>query len=205
MAGDRPFFEEIFSEDWATMPAVFRAHYANRPHKDDIVCVAGSMDIRQSWLMRLAAPLFRMTKTLVPTDRNGIETEVVFRTHTDREGFWYNRHFRLGEGDNYSFVSRLEHMGGNQVTEWTGAGIGWHSTFTFDGARVQLEHIGYRLKLGRFTMPLPLTWLFGVPSAWEEAVDETHFRMEMTIQHWLFGFLYSYLGEFEIVEVNLAE
>jgi len=26
----------------------------------------------------------------------------------------------------------------------------------------------------------------------------------MTIRHWLFGFLYSYSGEFEIAEVNLA-
>lgn len=178
------------------MPAVFHAHYANRPHQDDVVCVAGLMDLQQSWLMRLVAPVFRMTKTLVPVDRSGIETEVAFRTHVDRDGFWYHRHFRLGDGHTYSFVSRLEHSGGNQVTEWTGAGIGWHSTFKFDGMRVQLAHISYRLKLGRFTAPLPLTWLFGVPSAWEEAVDESRFKMEMTIQYWIFGFLYSYSGEF---------
>lgn len=94
-------------------------------------------------------------------------------------------------------------MGANQVTEWTCAGIGWHSTFSFDGAHVRLGHIGYRLKVGGLTMPLPVTWLFGVPSAWEEAIDDTHFRMGMTIQHWLFGFLYSYSGTFEISEVTL--
>ncbi|WP_367180976.1 DUF4166 domain-containing protein [uncultured Roseobacter sp.] len=68
----------------------------------------------------------------------------------------------------------------------------------------RLEHIGYRFKLGRLTMRLPVTWLFGVPSAWEEAIDGTHFRMEMTIQHWLFGYLYSYSGAFEIDEVTLG-
>jgi len=204
MTGSRPFFETIFGEDWAIMPKVFHAHYANRTHKRDVVCVSGKMDIRQSWIMRLAAPLFRMTKTLVPIDRKGVNTEVFFRTHVDSDAFWYHRHFHLGTDDTYVFVSRLEHMGGNQVTEWTRSGIGWHSTFTFDGTRVRLGHIGYRIKLGRLTMPLPATWLFGVPSAWEEAIDKNHFRMEMTIRHWLFGFLYSYSGEFEIAEVNLA-
>ncbi|MBV1903512.1 MAG: DUF4166 domain-containing protein [Marinosulfonomonas sp.] len=203
MTENEPFFERIFGEDWATMPTVFHAHYANRTRKDDVVRVTGPMDIRQSWLMRLAAPLFRMTKTLVPVDRKGVDTEVIFRTHADSDGFWYHRHFRLGAGDTYEFVSRLEHMGGNQVTEWTGAGVGWHSTFAFDGGRVRLDHIGYRLKLGGLTMRLPVTWLFGVPSAWEEAIDDAHFRMEMTIQHWLFGFLYSYSGAFKISEVTL--
>ncbi len=66
MSENEPFFEKIFGEDWATMPEVFHAHYANRTHRDDVVRVTGLMDIRQSWLMRLAAPLFRMTKTLVP-------------------------------------------------------------------------------------------------------------------------------------------
>ncbi|WP_299853929.1 DUF4166 domain-containing protein [uncultured Roseobacter sp.] len=204
MSENEPFFEKIFGEDWATMPEVFHAHYANRTHRDDVVRVTGLMDIRQSWLMRLAAPLFRMTKTLVPVDRKGVDTEVIFRTHADNDGFWYHRHFRLGPVGTYEFVSRLEHMGGNQVTEWTGAGIGWHSTFAFAGGRVRLEHIGYRFKLGRLTMRLPVTWLFGVPSAWEEAIDDTHFRMEMTIRHWLFGYLYSYSGAFEIDEVTLG-
>jgi len=73
-------------------------------------------------------------------------------------------------------------MGGNEVTEWTGAGIGWHSTFHFDGTRVRLT-----------------------PSAWEEAVDDTNFKMEMTIRHWMIGQIYSYSGTFKITEVSLAQ
>ncbi len=203
MSENQPFFEPIFGEDWASMPAVFHAHYANRTGRNDVVRVTGPMDIRQSWLMRLAAPLFFMTKTLVPVDRNGVDTEVTFRTHANRDGFWYCRRFRFDADSTYEFVSRLEHMGANQVTEWTSSGIGWHSTFAFDGSRVRLSHLGYRFKLGRLTMRLPMTWLFGVPSAWEEALDDQYFRMEMTIQHWLFGFVYSYSGVFRIHEVTL--
>ena len=204
MAEKRPFFEEIFGADWARLPAVFHRHYANQKGTQDVVRVVGKMDVHQSWIMRLAAPLFWLTKTLVPINRRNIDTEVLFCTHAENDYFWYHRHFKLSADQTYSFVSRLEHMHGNEVTEWTGAGIGWHSAFAFDGSRVQLEHLGYRFKLGRFRCALPVTWLFGAPSAWEEAIDDTQFNMEMTIQHWLFGELYSYKGTFEIAEVTYA-
>ncbi|MEX0340181.1 MAG: DUF4166 domain-containing protein [Arenibacterium sp.] len=203
MSKDEPFFEAVFGEDWASMPPVFHAHYANRKGRNDVVRVTGLMDIRQSGLMRLAAPLFRLTKTLVPVDQVGIDTDVIFRTRSDSEGFWYHRRFRLSADSTYEFVSRLEHVGGDRVTEWTRSGIGWLSTFTFDGTRVRLTHLGYRFKLGKLTMRLPMTWLFGVPSAWEEPINDHRFRMEMRIQHWLFGCLYSYSGEFTVSEVTL--
>jgi len=205
MADNKPFFESIFGEDWVRMPSVFHSHYANRSGCNDVVRVTGQMTIRQSWVMRLAAPVFRLTKTLVPIDREDVDTEVTFRTHADCDGFWYDRHFKLSDVEDYSFVSRLEHMGGNEVTEWTGAGIGWHSTFHFDGTRVRLSHLGYRLRIGRIQLPLPVTWLFGTPSAWEEAVDDTNFKMEMTIRHWMIGQIYSYSGTFKITEVSLAQ
>ncbi len=87
MADKGPLFEEIFGEDWASMPAVFHNHYANRTHKEDVVRVAGAMNVRQSWLIRLAAPFFLATKTLIPIDRDGIETEVIFRTQSDSDCF----------------------------------------------------------------------------------------------------------------------
>lgn len=163
------------------------------------------MNIWQSILMRPAAVLFRAAATLVPITEDGVETEVVFRTKPDSTCFWYDRSFTPSDGRIYRFVSRLEPLGENQVVEWTGVGIGWHSTFGFDGKRVRLEHVGYRLKLGRFNLPLPLTWLFGRPTAWEEAIDDERFQMRMTITHPIFGRLYQYSGNFKIVEVSLAK
>lgn len=46
--------------------------------------------------MRLAAPFFRLTKTLVPVYRKDVETGVIFRTQADRNGFWFHRHFTPG-------------------------------------------------------------------------------------------------------------
>lgn len=205
MSSNSPVFEEIFGDAWPTMPGVFRLHYANRKRSKDCVRVTGSMNIWQSPLLRPAAVLFRATGTLVPVTQNDIETEVVFRTQRDSVCFWYDRAFKLEDGSLYRFVSRLQPMGGNEVIEWTGAFIGWHSTFAYDGKRVRLEHIGYRLRFCRWHLRLPLTWLFGKPSAWEEAIDDECFRMEMTIKHPILGQLYRYSGRFMVKEVDLAK
>lgn len=205
MAYKTPVFEEIFGDAWFTMPSVFRLHYANRKRSEDSVRVTGLMNIWQSPLLRPFAMLFRATGTLVPVTQDDVETEVVFRTQRDSQCFWYDRAFKFRDGSLYRFISRLEPVGGNEVIEWTGALIGWHSTFVYDGKRVRLEHVGYRLRIGRWHLRLPVTWLFGKPSAWEEAIDDKRFQMEMMINHPIFGLLYRYSGWFEIVEVNLAK
>ncbi len=48
-----------------------------------------------------------------------------------------------------------------------------------------------------------IEFLVGRGEASEEAIDETRFRMIMTIKHRLFGILYSYHGTFQITEVDL--
>ncbi|MFT6659142.1 DUF4166 domain-containing protein [Maritalea sp.] len=205
MAEADPFFMEIFGNAWATMPDVFHKHYANRAFCDDAVKVTGTMSIWQSPIMRPAAFLFRWTKTLIPVTAENLAAEVIFRTRSDSDKFWYDRTVRLQGGETLNFVSYLEPKGGNQVVEWTGSGIGWHSTFQFEDNRVHLRHLGYRFRLGKLDFPLPLTWLFGTPSAWEEAISETEFKMEMTIDHAVFGRIYSYTGQFEIKDIALAK
>ena len=187
------------------MPQVFHAHYANRAGHDDVVVATGRMEIWQSRWMQPFAFLFRWTKTLVPVRQNDIATTVMFRTRKDESAFWYERRFDLGNGRQVEFVSRLEHRSGDQVIEWTGSGIGWWSTFTFEEGRVVLSHLGYRVRLAGFEQSLPLTWLFGRPSAWEEAVSENEFRMEMSIDHPLLGRIYSYAGHFRIEEIALEQ
>lgn len=187
------------------MPAVFHAHYANRANREDVVRASGTMRIWQSPWMRPAAILFRWTQTLVPVTEDGVSTQVTFKTHTGSHAFWYDRRFTLRDGRTMTFVSRMEPRRGNEVVEWTGSGIGWHATFSFQDNRVRLRHLGYRMRLGRFDIALPMAWLVGRPVAWEEAFSDTEFRMEMTIEHPLLGRLYSYSGTFRIEEIALEE
>ena len=187
------------------MPPVFQAHYANRLGREDVVRASGRMRIRQGWPMRPFAFLLRWTKTLVPVTADAVSTQVTFRTHRGERAFWYDRRFALRDGRRMTFLSRMEPRGEQEAVEWTTAGLGWHARFSYEGGRVRLRHLGYRIRLGTLDLPLPATWLLGKPSAWEEALSDSAFRMEMTIDHPLFGRLYSYAGDFRIDEVALEQ
>ncbi len=81
--------------------------------------------------------------------------------------------------------------------------LGWRAAFAWREGRVRLDHRGYAVRfLGRIYR-LPIEFLIGRGEASEEAIDETRFRMIMTIKHRLFGTLYSYHGTFQITEVDL--
>jgi len=205
MAKAAPFFKEIFGAAWDTMPKVFHKHYANRAGRDDVVRVSGTMSIWQSRLIRPFSFLFAWTGTLIPVCADDLAAEVVFSTHTDANRFWYDRRVKLANGKRLQFVSYLEKRGGNQVVEWTGIGVGWHSTFEFRNDRVILSHLGYRFRIGSVDFALPFSWVFGKPSAWEKAVSDTEFQMEMVIDHFAFGRIYSYSGHFRIRDISLAQ
>lgn len=205
MSSAAPFFKEIFGAAWDTMPKVFHKHYANRAGQNDLVRVVGSMSIWQSRLFRPFSFFFAWTGTLIPVCDDDLAAEVVFRTRTDTNRFWYDRRVRLKDGKQMNFVSYLEKRGGNQVVEWTGIGVGWHSTFEFRNDRVILSHLGYRFRFGNFDFPLPLSWGFGKPSAWEEAISDNEFQMEMVIDHFIFGRIYSYAGRFKIEDISFAQ
>lgn len=205
MAKAAPFFSDIFGAAWDEMPSVFHKHYANRSYNDDLVRVRGNMSVWQSWLIRPFSFLFSFTGTLIPVCADDLAAEVVFRTRTDSNRFWYDRRVTLEGGKHLNFVSYLEKKGGNQVVEWTGIGVGWHSTFEFKNNRVLLRHLGYRFRIGNADLPLPLSWIFGKPAAWEEAISDKEFQMEMVIDHFMFGRIYSYSGRFKIEDVSLAQ
>ncbi len=205
MSNYTPIANALFGNEWRELLAVFQLHYGNRPGCEDKITATGKMRIKQSPLMRPFAFLFRWSKTLVPISETDVSAKVVFRTRSDSPCFWYDRSFVLKSGRVMRFVSRMEPKGGNEVVEWTASGIGWHSSYDLEDGRVRLRHKGYRIRLGGRDLKLPLEWLFGRPSAWEEATSDTAFRMEMTITHPLFGLLYGYAGQFEITEVALEK
>lgn len=198
-----PLFQQVFGQDWAILPKALRDHYANRAGCRDQVTVQGQISIRQSWLMALGKPILRAFKTLVPVSEDQMATTVAFRTEPGTQHLWFDRTFHRASGQEIKFVSYLEPQGGSQVIEWTRLGLGWISDFQFDGARVHLRHVGYKFRVGRWVFPLPISWIIGRPTAWEQAVSEEAFDMEMTIDHPIFGRLYWYAGRLKIVEVDL--
>ncbi len=199
----QPIFQPIFGKSWAQLPPVMHKHYANRPFSRDSVIVKGRLDIKLHWLVKMFAPLFAITKTLVPKAGSNIETVVNFASKPDSAYFCLEREFSFPDGQNYNFFSCMEPVGGNEVVEWTSSGIGWRAAYSYDGDQVILQHRGYCIKIFGRPIPLPFTLLFGRANAEERAISDIEFSMFMNITHPLFGELYSYGGTFEITEMSL--
>ena len=203
MQGDRDgsaaIFAPIFGDSWVALPPVFRAHYANRPYSDDLTIVRGKMHVRLSPWVRMVSPLLRLTRTLVPKAGEDVAVTVKFCSERDSDVFRFEREFVFGDGECHRFISRMQPVGGNEVIEWTGSGIGWHAAYSHTAGKVILSHLGYRLKLFGRMFSLPSRWLFGEAEAHETAIDAITFAMEMRIRHPLFGEIYGYGGRFELI------
>jgi hypothetical protein len=203
MSNHQPIFSSIFGKAWEKLPAVFLKHYANRPFSDDVVVVEGTMAVEMSWLASLFAPLLRLSGALVPIAGRDIPVTVTFRSEADSQAFCFDREFRFPGREPYHFRSTMVPMGGDEVIEWMPIGLGWRAAFSWADEQVHLTHRGYAVRLFGRVFPLPLDFLLGRGEAYEEAIDDSTFRMAMTIRHAWFGKVYGYSGTFRIREMRL--
>jgi Domain of unknown function (DUF4166) len=184
-------FEPVFGVDWQKLPPVFHKRYANNSFSNDIVPIKGIMDIKMSWLFKLLSPFMKMMGLLIPFEGK-FEAIVNFKSEMHSDAYMFNRIIQLSPDRTYVFNSKMFPQGGNIMLEHLAFGLRWKAAYHFDGSRVIISHLGYQL----FGLPLPLHWLFGKGHAFEAAIDDNRFMMQMTITHALFGELYRYSGEF---------
>lgn len=201
MSQKDPIFATIFGENWANMPKVFHKHYANRGYSEDVTIVEGLMDVYIAPILRPFGWVLALTRTLVPINAQNIPVIVRFLSEPNSNAFWFDRVFKPKGKSSIGFKSRLMPIGDNRVIEYTKSGLAWKAAYEFVDNRVVLHHHGYVLRIFGLNLHLPLDWLFGQSTAFEEAIDDNSFRMYMQIKHWLFGKLYSYEGVFNIVKV----
>jgi Domain of unknown function (DUF4166) len=199
-----PIFQSIFF-DWHALPSVIQKHYANRGYSRDVVIATGYLDIEVSWFAKLLSPFMRMTGTLAPIAGTNVPVQVRFESEPDSNAFCLDRIFNYPNRKHLNFRSRMVPQGGNEVIEFTNSGIGWHATFDFENGKVKLRHVGYKMRIFKMNLKLPLELIIGRGYAEEWALNEDHFKMRMTIRHPLFGLFYAYNGEFKITEVNLND
>lgn len=198
-----PTFQPIFGEQWAHLPPVMHKHYANRPYCRDVVTVEGVMKVEVSPFARLLAPILRITGALVPYEGENIPVTVHFRSEPNSNIYVFDRIFHFPGKPPYNFRSRMQPVGGNEIVEFMRIGIGWRASYRWDGSKIVMAHRGYVVRLFGKLQRLPLELLLGSGNAWEEAIDDNHFRMYMDIRHKLWGKVYAYSGEFTVTEMAL--
>jgi hypothetical protein len=195
---EAPIFQGIFGIPWVDMPPVMQKHYAVRAYSADRARAVGVMNIRRSRLIRLLSLFLKIFGALVPLDGDDIPTTVDFYSGPQEKAFHFDRSFDRPGQKPFRFHSRLEQVAGHDVVEYMRFNVGWRSTYYMHGNRVEMTHIGYVWRLGKFLVPLPFTLLLGKGAAWEEVIDAESFRMCMTVTHPLFGEAYRYEGVFKM-------
>lgn len=193
-------FQNIFGQSWRQLPEVFQKHYANRAYSNDIIKADGWLEIEISPILAIFAPLLSIFGTLLPRPGR-VDCQVDFTSNPKDKHFRFIRKVVYENQQSANFNSRLEHLKSNEVIEFTKSGIGWHCTFDFDGAQVNLRHKSYCMRIFGIIVPIPLELFFGVGIAHETPIDEDNFAMYMEMRHPIFGKIYGYSGEFQIVSM----
>jgi predicted DCC family thiol-disulfide oxidoreductase YuxK len=198
----RPIFQDVFGADWASLPPVFRKHYAIRPYGRDSATVEGKLDIHCGGLLRCFRPLLGLMGGIPPYSATDGPVTVRFESDPETDAFHFNRVFHFAGHRPYRFHSRMFPAGGNEMVEIMPYRFGWRAAFSREGNRVVMRHRGYVLRVFGHDIPLPLEPLLGEGNAEETEVDDGCFDMWMEITHPRRGRVYGYAGRFKVIAVD---
>ncbi len=169
-------------------------HYANKPYSNDEVIVEGHLDVMCKWFLK---PFFWLLGTIPPYNETDVPVTVHFSSQANDAVFCFNRIFYFKNRKPFHFNSRMVQVKDNEVMERMSYGICWHSLYSWNGEKVLLKHKNYSWRFFKFNITLPITWLIGAGNAEETPIDDNNFSMCATINHWLFGKVYEYKGQFK--------
>lgn len=196
----RPIFQDVFGDDWDKLPKVMRDHYAVRPNSNDSVTVEGTLDVNVSTLISLMSSL---SGALVSKSGKNVPVTVTFRSGESSRDFYLDRTFRFPDGEQ-RFLSRMEHVGGNELIEFLRFGVGWKTAYNWTGEKVTLMHRGYIWRIFGLDLSVPLGLVLGMGAAEETPVSDDVFEMWTHTRHRWFGDGLAYSGSFKVTNVSCA-
>jgi len=194
-----PIFKPIFGESWDNLPPVMKAHYANRPFCEDAFRVKGTMAVWAAPMLKIFAPITRLLGWIPIAHAKNIPVTVDFKSNPQSSDFHFVRTFHFPGKKSYVFHSRMIPGGGNHMAERMNCGACWRIAFQWEDGKVKLRHRGYGLNVFGTILPLPLNWILGSVHAEEWPLGDNSFGMAVEIHHPLFGKIYEYRGDFELV------
>lgn len=186
--------KKMLSDRWDSLPVVFRSHYDLIPYCHDAVTFKGECDFYASRWMRCLLGLLRLIAQYIPVSGKQIATTVRIRTQPHSAALYFDRSCFFTRYKPYRFYTQMEYKGEQEVIEYIGYGLGVRLQYQFSDQTLRLIHKGYYLKIGRWHMLLPLTWLLGKISFEKTATSDKCFSFVMTIRHNLLGLLYESKG-----------
>lgn len=191
------------------LPRVFRDQFLGSAPGQPLVLVRGTMD--EIWYPKLLSPLFWLlgrAGILVPSTGGAIPTVLEIISGRDAEGRPFqrwNRTFDLPGGRQHHFDTKVvydEALG--CAADVVGAGdflyLAWSLTFTPPGT-LEIRRQACAVQLGGRRLWLP-GWLWklalGRETFHQWADGEDRIRIELAVDHPLFGRVFVYCGAFRV-------
>lgn len=174
------------------LPPALQAHYKAGPAYE-----SGYMDIEYPRWMQPFLTLLRLVGALINRAGTQVPTQVE-KLDNGLQQTWC-RTIRYGDGAVVNFNSRLVAGKGNRLIEYVNPIIGLETAVRVEGGKLHYEGVKFVVKLGRWLLPIPEWLLLGHTTIVEEAQDDTHFAMDFRLTHPLFGQIFRYAGQFEVV------
>ena len=193
---NKPIFKPVFGDTWVLLPKVFLRHYQISCDSNERVVAKGLMDIKTHGLLKLFKPIYRLLKMAPIISCKQVPCEVIYSSKAKTNYILLTRSFHFPNKKSYSFQSKMLPLYENVVLDIMHFGFCWKLKYYYEQNKIKLEHLGYGLKLCKYIIPLPITFILGKIEAYEYVIDEQKFGMYAHIKHPWFGILYSYQGEF---------
>lgn len=197
---DKPLIQKIYAEKAVNLPQILLDRYSNRPYSKDRLLLKGEMNITISKTFRLLSPLFRLAGTLAPYPAKKIPVTVELVSNENSDSILMHRIFYYPDRPPYHFSSQVIHVKDNVVIELMRFGFSSKLLYTSDKNMIVMNYGGYVLRLKKWLIPLPLGFLIGKFYAYEEAISDDEFKMEVKMIHPLFGKIFQYDGIFKVAK-----
>jgi hypothetical protein len=180
--------------DWDKLPPALQAHYHVGRTLD-----CGWLDIEYPRWMQPFLSALRCLGALVDRPGQRVATVVDKRVAGERQ-FW-RRTLTYADGRQRHFNSIWTAAENGLLIEYVNPVLGLQMAPRVEDGRLCYSGVRFVAKFGRWRLPIPEWLVLGHAVIVEEAVDDRHFVMDFRMIHPLFGQLFRYGGEFEVIVV----
>ena len=184
--------QQALGADWDRLPAGLKAH-----HQAAATIERGELDIDYPRFMQPVLSVLGILGALV--NRRGRRVPTVVDKHVESGRQHWRRTIRYPGGRTQRFDSVWVLAGPGQLIEFVNPMLALQMAVSVEGDRLLYRGVRYLVKLGAWMLPVPEWLVLGHTRIVEQAIGENRFAMDFRLTHPLFGPVFRYAGEFEVI------
>lgn len=192
--------QKALGVQWYQLPKGLQQHYAadTGGHYE-----SGVLSIRYPGRMQWPLNALRLLGALLNRRGEQVPTEVRRWSRNARQH--WERTVTYPDGHRVKFRSVVVYAGNNELIEYTNAVLGLRMQVSVADQQLFYHSRGYVLNLGVVQLPIPEWLALGHATIVETELYERRFAMDFRLRHPLFGEVFSYAGEFTVLNAEGQE